>query len=257
MLFRVSGVRSLFVVAPLLAAGCVSVPPRDVADRDRDGLDDRLEAQLANAHLPIIHEFADGAEEDNCLEPRARPILYRARPRVVADGLDRNEVAITYVLLYAADCGGFGHPFDHEPFTVFLRRIGDTWQTVAALAVAHQGELNEQRSAGAGREIWVSRNKHANFATFDACGDNDLSLDVCAADGPQPRGHTLLNAGEPWARLTNDLGDAHQLFRGRRIWDHSPPGGGGNLTAQLFITVTRSEIPAFEWGPEQERMPRR
>ena len=49
-------------------------------------------------------------------------MLYRARPRQSSGGTNLDSVAITYVLLYAEDCGPLGHAGDDEAFTVFLHR---------------------------------------------------------------------------------------------------------------------------------------
>jgi hypothetical protein len=259
-----------------VAAWCDWAPGRSdrSQDRDRDGLDDRLEASLAATHLPRIHEFAGGTDQDDCLQPRPRPVLYRARPRSVKGDVDRDTVAITYVLLYLEDCGPLDHEGDNEAFTVFLRhdRSPDRWRTVAALAIAHQATSAEQRSIGSGRDIWVSRNKHANYATFEACGDNDLSADVCAENGPAPSGYTLLNVGEPRAPLSDDVGDvmleagvppaatrpddersrAYRLFRGHRIWNHERFLNAGDITAQLFVGMSVSVAPDLRWEAEDQ-----
>lgn len=224
-------------------------------DGDRDGLDDGLEASLAITHMPALHEFASDGDLDRCPQPRPRPVLYRARPRPTIAGVDRDAVAITYVLLYAEDCGALGHAGDHEAFTIFLHRDPDRWRAVAALAIAHQGTSAEQRSIGPGSEIWVSRNKHANFAVFAACGDSDLAGDVCAEAGPAPSAFAYLNVGEPWAPLSNDVGDVNELFRGHRIWNHERFLDAGDLTAQLFLGTPVSVPPVVEWEAEGSDAP--
>ena len=129
------------------AAACVVVRSGG-ADRDSDGLDDDLEATLAARFLPALHEDV----HDPCDEPSRRPVLYRVRPRPGARADVPVDVAITYVLLYAEDCGPLGHAGDVEAFTVFLRR--DTpaaeWHRVAAVATAHRHTPAEQRSVGPG-----------------------------------------------------------------------------------------------------------
>ncbi len=227
-----------------------------VLDRDHDGLDDRLEASLAASHLPAIHEYFAGTAQDECLEPRRRPILFRARPRGSQAGIDRAAIAITYVLLYAKDCGALGHDGDAEAFTVFLQLDHpEDWRTVGALAVAHEGTAAERRSFGSGLEIWVSRNKHANYATFDACLEGDIGVDECARAGPLPPSYLLLNVGEPSARLSDDVGDVAPMFRGRRIWNHEPFLGAGDLTAKLFLRV--SPPSTLQWAAELPSTPLR
>lgn len=241
-----------------------------LVDRDRDALDDRLEDDLAKRHFPAVHEFGEtnGVKED-CPGPLPRPVLYRARPRLANTQPDDSYVAITYVLLYAEDCGALGHAGDNESFTLVLHRQPESgrWQTVMASAVAHRGTEAEQRSVGNGTSIWVSRNKHANFASFDACGDSDVLGNECALDGPPPPHVVFLNAGEPWAPLTNDLGDIvavmasdratpsdplFKLFKGRRIWNHDRFLEAGDITSDLFIDGRMPLPPGLTWDPEPD-----
>jgi hypothetical protein len=224
----------------------------DLVDRDRDGLDDRVESKLAHDHLPSIHEYMEDGEQDECLWPRPRPILYRARPLKAGDRVDLHSVAITYVLLYDEDCGPLGHKGDDEAFTVFVREMDGLlgWRTVGAIAMAHRGTTAELRSTGAGRDIWVSRNKHANFATFDACEES--GLEVCAKSGPPPSSISWLNVGEPGAPLSNDVGEIApgSGFRGLQIWNHGPFLEAGDLTAQFYVPWTVRLAPGFEWPAE-------
>jgi hypothetical protein len=287
-------------------AGCHAGSLEPIQDRDHDGLDDRLEAFLAVTYLPTIHEFASGDAKDECAFPVPRPILYRARPRVWHHRVDLDDVAITYVLLYAEDCGPLGHTGDNEAFTLFLHRDRgpNRWRAVGASATAHQGTAAERLSVGAGLAIWLSRNKHSAYATFEACGVDDWIVDVCAEAGPSPPAYTFLNVGEPLAPLSNDVGDvmlaagadpsaartlapwlvgsiddraearlieamaqprvsrrdqvnfAYLLFRGRRIWNHEPFLGAGDITAQLFLGAVILHIPEIlEWDAEDPRAP--
>ncbi len=250
-------VRRAFVFA--LAMACIaagsgaeqnSAAPAKAGDRDRDGLDDRLELQLATRHLPALHQYAADGERDQCLAPDPRPILFRARPARIAP--PREVVGITYVLLYAEDCGGLGHRGDSEAFTLFLARdAGQDWRPVGAIAVAHQGTEAERLSVGDGHGIWISRNKHANYATLEACADNDLANDMCAADGPGPRVR-LLNVGEPAAPLARDAGEVWNRARGVRIWDHGQLFEGGDLTRQLFLPDAFLVATDVTWPDEAE-----
>jgi hypothetical protein len=250
--------RRLAIVTAVLAVIGLTACREATVDRDRDGLDDRLEASLATTHLPSIHEFVVGNERDQCLDPQPRPVLYRVRPRETSAGVDRDLVAITYVLLYAEDCGALGHPGDNETFTVFVRRdrASGRWDTAGALAISHYGTAAEQRSVGPGRDIWVSRNKHVNYAAFDACAENGASGE-CALAGPPPPSYAFLNVGEPLAPLSNDVGDVSPMFRGHRIWDHAIFLEAGDLTAQLFLDRNASALPDLGWEPESEMPIRR
>jgi hypothetical protein len=265
------------VACGLLAGVTLACGP--TADVDRDGLDDARESALAVAHFPVVHEYAEGGDSDACPQPRQRPVLYRARPRQSAGIPDLDTVAITYVLLYAEDCGPLGHAGDSEAFTVFVQKSPGNalWRTVGAIAMAHQGSPAEKTSVGTGREIWVSRNKHANFATFQACGDSDIPGDICAETGPPAPIHAFLNAGEPGAPMSRDVGDvlleagvrlnrvagrnarsdeetrhAYFLFRDQRIWEYVPFLGAGDLTSQLILD--RSLTAPLVWEAESRRV---
>jgi hypothetical protein len=228
-----------------------------IVDRDRDQLDDRLEAALARDHFPIVHEYGekDGLKEE-CGAPAPRPVLFRARPRIVDGHVDHDYVAITYVLLYLEDCGLLGHAGDNEPFTVILHRspMGE-WQTVSGSAIAHQGTRNEQRSIGNGHAMWVTRNKHANYASYDVCAERDPALDLCASDGPPPPRVIFLNVGEPAAPLSNDVGDLLEAFRHHTIWNHDQFMEAGDITAELFMTPSTYRLPPdLAWDAEVDTL---
>lgn len=151
-------------------------------------------------------------------------------------------MAITYVLLYEDDCGPLGHAVDHESFTVFLEPdpAGREWVTQGVLAVAHRGTSIEQQTRGSGTDIWVSRNKHANFADVHACGVHDLWMDECLEHGPPPSHFTFVNAGEPEAPLVGDLGSAiHARFRGLHAWPVDGRAEPGSLAAHF------EDVPPF------------
>ena len=228
-----------------LVGGC------DSDDRDRDGLSDRLEQRLAVESMPAIHQFAEDGQVDRCPEPVPRPVLFRARPRRTESSVDLEHVVITYVLLYSRDCGALGHEGDAEPFSVFLARDGATarWQVISAQAVAHRGTPFEQVTSGSGRDIWVSRDKHANFAAFDGCGERDA--DVCSRSGPSAPVAAWLNVGEPGARLSDDLGDVAAVFAGREIWGGQRFGGAGTITENLFLTRSTETPPGVNWLPDE------
>jgi hypothetical protein len=255
---------ALIVVAALcgsfarhrIAQAAHAAPAPVVVDRDQDGLDDALELRLATTFLPTIHEFQDERERDACPEPTPRPIVFRVRPRVSDAGRDPLHVAITYVLLYSADCGALGHRGDNEAFTLALEERAGAWQRTAAVAVAHQATEAEVLSSGSGGDIWVSRDKHANFASFIACGEADVVMEECSEHGPRPASFCWLNAGEPWAPLSNDLGDfggtVGRLFRGQRVWNHGAFFEAGDITTQLFLTrPLLARLTTLGWNEER------
>jgi hypothetical protein len=268
------------LAAGLICAACVAAcarsPSGAAVDRDRDGLDDRLEDELAAHHLPSIHEFGEvGGLAEECGAPYPRPVLFRARPRPDSQDSSPREVAITYVLLYADDCGGLGHPGDSESFTVFvhLDPVSHVWRVAGVSAVAHLGTPAERRTVGSGDAIWVSRNKHAPFATFESCEDGDIVNDQCRLDGPPPSGVVLLNVGEPSAPLSDDLGDvialvgsrgAHSsaslsIFRGRKIWSRARTVDGDapllDVAPQFFINRATYDLPPGVTWPDEAEIP--
>src|SRR5258708_16649049 len=109
--FRFSALLGVVLLMSGVAAWRVfrAASPDISPDRDGDGLNDRVEAFFAEHYLPTVHEFVTGADRDECLMPETRPILYRARPYTAGRRDDQKAVAITYVLLYAEDCGALGH----------------------------------------------------------------------------------------------------------------------------------------------------
>jgi hypothetical protein len=182
-------------------------------DVDGDDLDDALEKEVAELNFPKLL-LADGEE---CGTPHG--VVYRVRRHPD----DPRRLAVTYVVLYAADCGELnGHTGDAETFaiTVDLDAEPGASATVSVAAWAHAGTIcgstssctTEAATAACGEPaarssppeivIYASRNKHAEYLSTDTCADN--CFDECSAHGTRIFG-PLLNVGEPGHPLVSDL----------------------------------------------------
>ena len=102
----------------------------------------------------------------------------------------------------------WGIPVTTRRLTIYVRRDDSParWHVVRADAVAHGGTPAERRSVGDGTAMWISQDKHSPYATYEACVGDSWFIEACAQNGPTPQ-VTLLNVGEPTARLSNDVGD--------------------------------------------------
>jgi hypothetical protein len=231
------------------ASGACQVGYCVAQDLDGDGVDDDLEHEVAELNFPRVLLAAD----EPCGAPRG--VIYRARRHP----LNPRRLAITYVVLYAKDCGELnGHVGDAESFaiTVDLDAEPGAAATVAVEAWAHAGTAcgstsscttaaatnacGEPASATWPREvvIYASRGKHANYLSPATCDDN--CFDSCSA-GERVRG-PLLNVGEPDHPTIRDL-TAQGFVQGTDGWpnelSHIDPwssaefGGGGRLDKPL------------------------
>jgi hypothetical protein len=179
-------------------------------DRDGDGIDDDLEREVAELNFPKVMM----ALGETCGAPHG--VVYRVRRH---PALPR-RLAVTYVVMYANDCGELtGHVGDAESFaiTVDLDAQPGAAATVGVEAWAHAGttcgstsscetavatnECGDKGSAPSEVVIYASREKHANYLSTATCGGN--CFDSCSAGeriiGP------LLNVGEPGHPLVTDL----------------------------------------------------
>ena len=226
-------------------------------DDDRNGLDDDLERDVAQANLPLIAL----APDEHCGAPRA--IVYRVRRHPDAP----RRLAIAYVVLYDRDCGSLnGHLGDNEAFaiTVDLNARPGAAATVGVMAQAHRGTLCESTSTcssapgssacgtslppspaqpgGTRVVIYSSRDKHSNYLDVNTCLGN--CVDACTL-GP-PLTAPLLDVGQPDFPLVHDLTDAN-LILGADGWElpllHFDPwstglfGGAGYPRDQLLNFV--------------------
>lgn len=218
-------------------------------DVDGDGIDDDLEREVADLNFPKVLM----AQDEGCGTPHG--VIYRVRRH--PDNLKR--LAITYVVLYANDCGELnGHTGDAESFsiTVDLDAQPGAAATVGVQAWAHSGTTcgstsscqttpatnacGEPASVASPQEvvIYASQNKHANYLSTDTCSGN--CLDSCSA-GERING-PLLNVGEPNHPMVTDLtsqgfvqpadGWDQQLLH-FNPWGPTEFAGGGSLAKPL------------------------
>lgn len=220
-------------------------------DADGDGVDDAFEREVAEANFPKVLLASD----ESCGAPHG--VVYRVRRHP----LNPKRLAITYIVLYANDCGalGTGHVGDAESFaiTVDLDAQPGAAATVGVAAWAHagttcgstsscetaaaSGACGEAKSVNAPPEvvIWSSRDKHANYLARSTCSDN--CLDRCSA-GERVWG-PLLDVGQPDHPLVRDLttqgfvqradGWADELLH-FDPWGTAEFSGGGRLDQPLL-----------------------
>lgn len=181
-------------------------------DVDGDGIDDNLEREVATLNFPKVL-MANGEE---CGAPHG--VIYRVRRHPT----NPKRLAITYVVLYANDCGELnGHTGDAETFaiTVDLDAQPGAAATVGVESWAHAGTTCGSTSScetspatnacGTPTKdtspsevvIWASQNKHASYLSASTCTDN--CLDSCTA-GERING-PLLNVGEPGHPMVTNL----------------------------------------------------
>jgi hypothetical protein len=213
------------------------------SDADGDGLDDELEREVAWLNFPKLLL----APDESCGAPHG--VIYRVRRHPQ----NPKRLAITYVVLYANDCGELnGHVGDAESFaiTVDLDAQPGALATVGVEAWAHFGTACGSTSScesapGTGAcgdrsgdiVVYSSRDKHANYLSTNTCSDN--CFDSCGA-GQRLTG-PLVNVGEPDHPTVTDL--TAQGFVQPGTWDqqllHMNPwgsvefAGGGRLDRPL------------------------
>ncbi len=183
-----------------------------IVDEDRDGLDDRLEDELAAAYLPFLSLDPD----DGC--PRSGLV---ARVRRHPD--DPTKILITYSHLFERDCGLNGHVGDNEAFGVAIDPgIAAPAGILAIRTASHQNticeRLTECSTCGDGRSacdqaadggqmwpvLYASKGKHGQYASHGACTLFGTCLDRCSLNPARVR-PPIVNVGEPAAPLTHDL----------------------------------------------------
>ena len=178
-----------------------------IVDRDLDGLDDALEARIAQDYLPNLSLHP----RDDC--PLGL-IIYRLRPHPA----DASLIMILYDHLYERDCGIGSHVGDNETFAVTVNPAKPAPAGLTAMkAISHQNTACQKITACGtcsglaacdltpdGRpRLYASRDKHGGYAQKSACQVLAICTDDCAA-GDQ-LGVPLANVGEPDAHLIEDL----------------------------------------------------
>jgi hypothetical protein len=229
------------------------------SDADGDGLDDDLEREVAQLNFPALYL----AQGEPCGGPHG--VIYRARRHP----LHPSRIAITYVVLYSADCGRTtGHVGDAETFAVTVdldaepgapATVGvEAWahartrcgSTSSCDCVAGTSACRDASRGRASREVvlYSSSRKHAIYLTTGTCSEN--CFDSCSV-GERLTG-PLLNVGEPDHPLVSDLtnqgfvraadGWSSQLLH-INPWGSTEFGGGGRLDRPLTKNVAPSGRP--------------
>jgi hypothetical protein len=240
------------LTAAIALSVVVFVSVRDVIafeDVDQDGIDDGLEAELAARFLPELrYQWSE-----LCHFPESNPVLFRARHPKKNGQAYTDYIAISYVRLYAQDCGPVGHAGDNEPFLVFLRWYGGDWHFEWNSAVAHMGTGCEVRTWGYEPRLWIGENKHGTYADYYQCVSGEFCHNECSEIGFH-RQHTLYNVGERYAWMLNELGDIDAQFSGEKVWnDETPPWDpkfldAGKIANQLSFTALPilTEPPGYD-----------
>ena len=238
---------ALVLLLAIAATVGVSIGAAQADDGDGDGLDDGLEDTVAANFFPYV--WFDSGED--CTAPATEAGPGTALARVRPHPGDPAKIAITYVVLYAKDCGdwfGGGHNGDVEPFTLTLAPNPACQYGFGAYAlktIAHEGTAFEHvdqsllgdacdwgKVAGGSPEVsrvYSAENKHGNYASLGTCEDGALGNDHCSETTLLD--FTVVNAGEDNARRVDEL-SAYQ-FPGEYAWTAQPfsgslGGGGGD-----------------------------
>ena len=195
--------------SPTLMVGQVLEPCAALAqspDEDRDGISDLCETTLARAFAPELLIDPKDCSSTSDTTRLAGGYFYIVHPVDAA----RAIVRIAYLPAYYADCGWRGaqrvlrlgrsnpHAGDSELIVVEVRRDDAArWQTVGVFLSAHcfgrsdgrcrwyrGAELNGFRwvdgHTGGAPQIWVARDKHANYPSRALCESGHWRQERCA-----------------------------------------------------------------------------
>jgi hypothetical protein len=224
-------------------------PDGALVDDDQDGIDDRLEAQLAADYLPFLSLHP----QDGCA---LGGMLYRAFPHPD----DPTLVSIVYDHLYQNDCGLNGHIGDDEVFGITVDPTMPAPDGIVAMvAISHQGtfcEVTSECGRCAGQTpcetlmkdgkavpvVYSSQDKHGSYVSLNTC-NTTICFDNCAA-ASRSTSVMLANAGEPSAHLIDNLttqafvtaanGWTEPTLLNFDPWDPSQTfGGAGNIAGDL------------------------
>jgi hypothetical protein len=160
-------------------------------DADYDTVLDSCEAALAYAAAPFL--AFDFGERD-----------YSREPYWAATVIPTGRIRIFYALSYHRDVGydfsGFdAHYGDSEFITVDLTYHGSgVWSVYQLFLSAHYGAapysewvlrtqfpppvLVKDPARTLGMEVWVARDKHANYKSQSACNAGNYTFDYCGSD---------------------------------------------------------------------------
>jgi hypothetical protein len=238
----------LFAALLLVVAGFRSETVRALgSDNDGDGIDDDLEASLAERFLPTMYWDSD----ENCPDPIPRPILFRARHPTIQGVPATDYIVINYVQLYNEDCGfGTGHDGDNEAFLVFLEWDGSDWQFKSVSAVSHWDDYCETNSSSTSSDqVWIGENKHGSYADQSECGcdgEDECDLPTATFD------HVLYNVGEPDHHFMNYLDEIVSTWSGG-IWDEWKFEGAGYVSHQLVLDFNHFAIATWPDQPPPDQ----
>lgn len=200
---------ALLIVAPPMVASAQSM-----ADSDRDGLSDALEAELLGQFQPQWM-----VSKDDCSVRPARFAAGTAQPTVVEDDgtvygqvfpvkSRRDEVEAHFYQLWRRDCGQMGHALDAEHVAVLLRRrevagARPEWRAVYWYAAAHENTVCDAsqitravtlKAEDKGATVWASPGKHASFLSEELCS-HGCGGDRCVGMEPMKM-KEVVNLGE-------------------------------------------------------------
>jgi hypothetical protein len=230
----------------------VEVDAYTLVDLDDDGLDDRVEQQLAADYVPYLS-----------LDPADGCPLSGLVARVRKHPADPTKILIVYSHLFQRDCGLAGHVGDNEAFGVAIDPLVPPPAGILAIKTAsHQGTPCERISecttcALDGRPhcdvatyngapwpvLYASKDKHGQYATKSKCSLIGTCFDQCTLNPTRSR-PPVLNVGEPAAALTHDLtadgfitaqnGWTEAELMNFDPWDPATDfGGAGNIADDL------------------------
>ena len=195
--------------APPSLASPACEDARDASDSDGDGLTDACELALAQAWAPRL--LADPADCSWTGESAARRLAGGYFFAVTPLSMDGRGARIAYLPAYLHDCGWRGmqrllrfgrtnaHAGDSELIVIDAARGADAvWRVSGVFLSAHCGgrsggrcrwfrgsALADFRWAGRpgdlGADIWVARDKHANYPSRNACESGHWLQERCAS----------------------------------------------------------------------------
>lgn len=187
-------------------------------DRDRDGIDDKLEKELLERFAPRFEISAsECAGLPTEFQPGHDPVVRSENGTVygqVSPG-PRGGIEIRYFHLWSRDCGKLPHALDAEHVSALLYPEGDprkakSWRAAYWYAGAHEDTLcDASRGARArflddaserGPQVYISRGKHASHLSLESCA-RGCGGDQCLAPFTTLRPERIINFGEKDALL--------------------------------------------------------